>query len=160
MSGTWRTPSGCARSSTPAWAPRPTPRWTSSPGWVRRTLGVPVALVSLVRAEQQVLPGMAGLSEPWATTRALPLGHTFCRHIVTTARPLVLADARRHPLHRDTPAGPELGVVAYAGVPVTDEAGNVLGALSAVDTEARSWTDDQLATLRDIAPARPSCACA
>ncbi len=131
----------------------PDPEMDHFAAWVRRALGVPVALVSLTRTDRQVLPGAAGLREPWATTRSLPLGHLFCHHLVTTGRPLVITDARRHPRHRDTPAVLDLGVVAYAGVPLADGAGNVLGALCAVDTEPRSWTDDQLATLRDIARA-------
>ena len=122
-------------------------------GWVRRALGVPVALVSLVQTDQQVFPGMAGLPEPWATKRSTPLTHSFCRHVVVTARPLVIDDARTQPLVRDNLAVLDLGVVAYAGMPLTDEAGNVLGSLCAIDTEPRTWTPEQLDTLNDIARA-------
>ena len=38
---------------------------------VRRWLGVPIALVSLVEPDRQVFPGMAGLPEPWATSRSI-----------------------------------------------------------------------------------------
>jgi GAF domain-containing protein len=131
----------------------PDPEMDFFAGWVRRALGVPFALVSLVRADRHVLPGAAGLPEPWASTRALPLGRLFCRDVVTTGRPLAVTDARRHPLPGDTLTLLDLGVVAYAGVPLADGAGNVLGALCAADTEARSWTDDQLTALRDIARA-------
>jgi hypothetical protein len=69
--------------------------------------------VSLVRADQQILPGMAGLQEPWAAKRALPLGHLFCRHVAsqtfidtrtvddvrTRLRELVTAEL--HPVHVD-----------------------------------------------------------
>src|SRR3954447_4112722 len=61
---------------------------------VRRQLGVPVALVSLVDQEQQVFPGAAGLPEPWQTTRRTPLSHSFCQHVVAAERPLVIEDAR------------------------------------------------------------------
>ena len=46
---------------------------------VRRQLGVPVALVSLVDAHGQVFPGAAGLPEPWQTSRRTPLTHSFCQ---------------------------------------------------------------------------------
>ncbi len=131
----------------------PDPEMDFYAGWVCRALGVPVALVSLVRADRQVFPGMAGLPEPWATTRATPLSHSFCRHAVATAQPLTITDAREHPLVRGNPAVSDPGVVAYADVPLVDDAGNVLGSLCAIDTEPRVWTAEELATLRDLARA-------
>ena len=120
---------------------------------VHRWLGVPIALVSLVGADRQVFPGMTGLPEPWASSRAAPLSHSFCRHVVTSAEALIVSDAREHPLLRGGPAVDELGAVAYAGVPLTDEAGNVLGALCAIDRVPRQWTDAQLDLLRGLADA-------
>lgn len=129
----------------------PDPEMERLAAWVRRALGVPVALVSLVQAQQQVFPGMVGLPEPWAGKRSTPLSHSFCRHVVETAAPLVIPDAREHPLVRDNLAVPDLGVVAYAGMPLTDGAGTVLGSLCAIDTEPRAWRDDEIDTLREIA---------
>ena len=96
---------------------------------VQQRLGVPVALVSLVQAERQVFPGMVGLPAPFAGSRATPLSHSFCQHVVETAQPLVIADARTHPLVRRNLAVVDLGVVAYAGMPLTDGGGLVLGSL-------------------------------
>ena len=118
---------------------------------VRRQLGVPTALVSLVGPDEQVFPGAAGLPEPWQSTRRTPLTHSFCRHVVASARPLVIEDARRVPLVRDNPAVPELGVVAYAGMPLVDVDGRVIGSLCAVDSTPRRWTDADLAVLVDLA---------
>jgi hypothetical protein len=47
--------------------------------WARRAIGVPAAVVSLVQSERQVFSGMAGLPEPWASTRSAPLRYSFCR---------------------------------------------------------------------------------
>src|SRR4051794_16645954 len=118
---------------------------------VRRRLGVPVALVSLVQPDQQVFPGMAGLPEPWASRRSTPLSHSFCQHVVASARPLVVADSREHPLVRDNPAGPDLGVRAYAGMPLTTGDGLVLGSLGAIDTAPRQWSGAELDALADLA---------
>jgi GAF domain-containing protein len=118
---------------------------------VRRWLGVPVALVSLVQPDRQVFPGSSGLPEPWASTRLTPLSHSFCQHVVITAEPLIVTDAREHPLVRDNRAVAELGVIAYAGMPLTDAVGNVLGSLCAIDTEPRHWTEEHLDALRDLA---------
>ncbi|MFR9800944.1 GAF domain-containing SpoIIE family protein phosphatase [Pseudonocardia sp. RS010] len=121
--------------------------------WVRADVGVPVALVTLVRADEQVFPGLAGLPEPWASKRATPLSHSFCRHVVATGNPLVVVDARVDPRVRDNLAVPDLGVAAYAGMPLTDAEGRVLGSLCAIDVEPREWTEDELARLRRIARA-------
>ena len=118
---------------------------------VRRWLRVPVALVSLVEPGRQVFPGSAGLPQPWATARCTPLSHSFCRHVVTSGAPLVITDARAHELTAGSPAVTELGVVAYAGMPLTDQDGHVLGSLCAIDTQPHEWTPDELDVLRDLA---------
>ncbi|WP_328647112.1 SpoIIE family protein phosphatase [Amycolatopsis sp. NBC_00348] len=118
---------------------------------VRVQLRVPVALVSLVEPDRQVFPGMQGLPEPWATARHTPLSHSFCQHVVITGEPLVLTDARTVALTSDNLAIPDLGVVAYAGIPLTDSDGHVLGSLCAIDTRPRTWTGDEIATLTDLA---------
>jgi GAF domain-containing protein len=120
---------------------------------VHRWLGVPVALVSLVEPDRQVFPGMTGLPEPWATSRSSPLEYSFCWHVVAAGEPLVVSDAREHPLLLDSPAVDQLGIAAYAGMPLTDEAGNVLGALCVADSAPRRWTDTQLDLLRGLADA-------
>ena len=51
---------------------------------------------------------------------------------------MVLPDARLHPALRDNLAVPELGVVAYAGMPLTDLEGRVLGSLCAIDDKPHS----------------------
>lgn len=120
---------------------------------VRRLLDVPVALVSLVREDQQVFPGMVGLPQPWAARRSTPLTHSFCQHVVASGAPLVIEDAREHDLVRNNAAVPDLGVVAYAGMPLTDGAGNVLGSLCAIDSRPRRWDEQQLDLLGDLARA-------
>lgn len=119
---------------------------------VRASLGVPVALVTLVSAEEQVFPGAAGLPEPWQTQRSTPLSHSFCQYVVLSGEPLVVSDARDHPLVRDNLAIPDLGVVAYAGMPLRMD-GTVVGSLCAIDGEPRSWSERDVAVLRDLADA-------
>ncbi|WP_431884713.1 GAF domain-containing SpoIIE family protein phosphatase [Micromonospora wenchangensis] len=116
-------------------------------------LDVPVALVSLVTETRQFFPGAVGLPEPWAARRQTPLSHSFCQHVIDTEIPLVLPDARLYPRVRDNLAVPELGVVAYAGMPLTDLDGRVLGSLCAIDSKPRAWTKAQLRTLADLAAA-------
>jgi GAF domain-containing protein len=120
-------------------------------GLVRRLLGVPVALVSLVGDDRQYFPGQSGLAEPWQTKRETPLTHSFCQHVVVEGRGKVYPDARLDPQVRGNLAIPDLGVAAYAGMPLTDTDGRTLGSLCAIDTEPRDWTANELAILSDLA---------
>ncbi|GAA4862016.1 PP2C family protein-serine/threonine phosphatase [Actinomycetospora straminea] len=131
--------------------PRPDPDMEWYAERVRRWLDVPVALVSLVRPDEQVFPGAAGLAEPYRSTRRTPLSHSFCQHVVLTGTPLVVEDSRDHPLVRDNLAVRDLAVVAYAGMPLTDAAGNVLGSLCAIDVRPRRWRSTELDALADLA---------
>jgi hypothetical protein len=117
----------------------------------RSVLDAPVALVSLVDHERQVFACALGLSEPWATQRATPLSHSFCRHAVVRRAPLVVQDARRHPDLQDNPAIQDLGVIAYLGIPLVTADDAVLGTLCVIDHEPRAWTRDQVALLSDLA---------
>jgi len=120
---------------------------------VTRLLGVPVALVSLVDERGQHFPGLAGLGGWAGEQRSTPLTHSFCQHVVTSESMLVVTDAAVHPLVRDNEAHTELGVVAYAGVPLRSTDGHTYGALCAIDTTPVVWTAEQLAILEDLAAA-------
>lgn len=100
---------------------------------------MPVALVSLVDYQRQFFAGQVGLAEPWAANRATPLSHSFCRVVVASAQPLVVEDARDHPAVTGNSVSVDLGVVAYAGFPLADVHGRVLGLLCAIDHELRRW---------------------
>ncbi|MFC4034329.1 SpoIIE family protein phosphatase [Streptomyces polygonati] len=120
---------------------------------VSKLIDVPVALVSLVETDRQVFPGQIGLSEPWASSRQTPLSHSLCQHVVASGSPLVLPDVREDERTWASMAIGGMGVVAYAGMPLTDTAGNVLGSLCAIDTIPREWTRQELANLDDLAAA-------
>ncbi|MEU9977689.1 SpoIIE family protein phosphatase [Streptomyces sp. NPDC051014] len=116
-------------------------------------LHAPISLVSLVDADRQFFPGMTGLDDPWASERQTPLTHSLCRHVVADGRPLVVHDARADPRTRQSLAIPELGVIGYAGMPLTDADGHVLGSLCAIDTRPRTWSEHDLSVLEDLAAA-------
>jgi two-component system CheB/CheR fusion protein len=117
-----------------------------------RVLRCPVALVSLVDADRQFFKSCVGLPEPWRSRRQTALSHSFCQHAVTAGQPLVIEDARRHPLVKDNLAVRDLGVIAYAGIPLRS-AGEVLGSFCAIDTEPRQWSADEVETLVALAGA-------
>jgi signal transduction histidine kinase len=114
-------------------------------------LDVPVALVSLVDEDRQFFKSCLGLPEPWSSQRETPLSHSFCQHAVASAEPLVIEDARDHPLVRDNLAIRDLDVIAYAGFPLTTSDGAVLGTFCAIDSTPRKWTDEEVAFVREMA---------
>jgi GAF domain-containing protein len=118
-----------------------------------RILRAPVSLVSLVTADRQFFKSCLGLPEPWSTDRETLLSHSFCQHAVSLREPLIIEDARTHPLVRDNLAIRDLNVVAYAGIPLITRDGHALGALCTIDDKPRLWTSDQIETLKDIAAA-------
>jgi GAF domain-containing protein len=118
---------------------------------VSEVLHVPVALVSLVDVGGQVFPGAVGLPQPWAAERWTPLSHSFCRHVVTSGDPLVVANANDDPLVSENLAIMELGVIAYAGVPLRSSTGPVVGSMCAIDHRPREWTELELSDLTTIA---------
>jgi len=50
-----------------------------------------------------------------------------------------MSDAREHPLVADNLAVRDLGVVAYAGMPLVLADGHAVGALCAIDGTPRVW---------------------
>jgi len=116
-----------------------------------KVLNAPVTLVSLVDSNRQYFKSQCGLKEPVASARETPLSHSFCKHVVGSGEPLVVSDARRHPVLHSNPAIEDMQVVAYAGVPLRDSKGFVLGSFCAIDHQPRSWTNHELEILRGLA---------
>ena len=114
-------------------------------------IGVPIAFLTLVDARRQFFTSAHGLPEPWQSRRETPLSHSFCQHVVLSREPLVIRDARRHPLVCDSLAIPELGVLAYAGHPVTAPDGTVLGSFAVADVRPRDWTEQEARAVAEFA---------
>jgi signal transduction histidine kinase len=118
---------------------------------VCRLLGAPCALVSLVGADRQFFKSAVGLPQPWLLRRGTSLLHSLCQHVVAAGEPLLVRDASTHPITAGSLAVPELGVMAYLGMPLATPDGQVLGALCAIDTQPREWRPEDAAALRDLA---------
>lgn len=110
-----------------------------------KVLGAPVSLVSLVDADRQFFKSAAGLD-----LKETPLSHSFCQHVVSTGKPLVVNDARQHPLVSNNKAIDDLGVVGYLGMPIHTSSGFNIGSLCVIDHEPRQWTQDEIEILQDL----------
>ena len=116
-------------------------------------LNVDVALVSIVENEldRQFFAGQVGLGAPWCDSRQTPLSHSFCQYVKASAAPLIVQDAREDDLLKTNRAVDVLGVIAYLGVPIHDPAGAPIGALCAICSRPRKWTDHEQSILTKIA---------
>ncbi|MDQ2907775.1 MAG: SpoIIE family protein phosphatase [Candidatus Eremiobacteraeota bacterium] len=103
-------------------------------------LDVPAAAVNFVGPERQVFKGCAGMPEPYASTRELPLTWGYCPSAVTLREPLFIADVRTDPTFAQNRAAEVVGVVAYGGVPLIDDGGHALGTVCAMDVVPRDWS--------------------
>ncbi|CAA9344127.1 MAG: hypothetical protein AVDCRST_MAG40-2550, partial [uncultured Gemmatimonadaceae bacterium] len=107
-----------------------------------RALHAPIAQVNLITDSGQV-PIAAFVeppedASPWR--RPVSLDYSFCQHAVTSGAPVLIEDARAHPLTRDSPVTRDVGVVGYLSVPIrlrTADAspGPVLGTVCVVDRQ-------------------------
>jgi GAF domain-containing protein len=115
-------------------------------------LGLPVSLVSVVLDEALHVAGFHGPEGLWlAETRGHPVEWSFCATSVRTRGEVVVEDAATHPEHRGNPLVTQDGVRCYAGVPLISSRGHVLGNLCVVGLEQRTFAEEDLAVLRELA---------
>jgi len=121
-------------------------------------LGAPIALLTLVESEREVLRSSCGLPTEWASGGRSPLPFCLAEEIMRSGRPLLIEDLLAHPAAAMEDEG--LHLASYAGVPLHAEDESVLGVLSAVDRVDRRWTAREVHVLeelssiaaRDVAP--------
>ena len=126
----------------------PTPGFDRLTRLASRLLRAPVSLVSLVDDHRQFFKSAVGFDEG---LRETPLSHSFCQYVVRSGAPFVVPDAKADERVQDNLAISELGVAAYAGVPLVTSTGDVLGSFCVIDTEPRAWTDEDLQLLEELA---------
>jgi diguanylate cyclase (GGDEF)-like protein len=112
-----------------------------------RVVDAPAAIISLVDGDEEFLPGAFGLPEPWRRERRLPPSHSLAAHVILHGGPLVTGDARHDPLLKTSPAIGELGIVAYAGIPLSTSDGHVIGSIAVIDTAPRVWSPTEIGWL-------------
>ncbi|SFB41765.1 hypothetical protein SAMN05192575_11116 [Nocardioides alpinus] len=109
------------------------------------------SMVTLVEVDRQVFPSVEGLAGSLVEPDETPISHSLCQFVVMNDAPLVVSDARTHPVLAGHPAVESGDVVAYAGYPVHAPDGAVMGALCVIDEVARTWTPEHLSGLQDLA---------
>ncbi|MDD7922317.1 PP2C family protein-serine/threonine phosphatase [Actinomycetospora chibensis] len=111
----------------------------------------PIALVS--RLEDDGVRVWHAAPGTDAIDREVPVAETLCRLVADAQRPVVVPDADRASRDGESDAVLAVGIRAWAGFPIRDTDGAVLGSLTVVDTRSRPWTGEQVRRLAGIARA-------
>ncbi|WP_052428757.1 GAF domain-containing protein [Mycolicibacterium rufum] len=114
-------------------------------------LDAPHALVSLVDVDRQFFKSAAGMELQTPEERQTPLERSICQYAVANGQPLILEDARTDPVFKNHPAVLDGTVVAYLGIPLTDDTGQSIGTLCVYDTKPRLWGTGHVQVLNDLA---------
>lgn len=101
-------------------------------------MDAPIGIVNLIDTQQHLV-GQFGLGEPFATSREASIDTGFCPSAFFAGHPLHIEDAAEDPAFAGHPARSELGFAAYAGCPLRDADGHLIGTLCVVDTRPRRW---------------------
>lgn len=108
---------------------------------------VPTVLVSLVEKDRQWFPGRVGFD-----ASQTPIEQSFCRHTIQNAGVMVVNDASQDPRFADnvlvTSPG---GIRFYAGAPLCNQHGDVLGSFCLIDQVPRELQPAEQAVLEDFA---------
>ncbi|MEU6868022.1 GAF domain-containing protein [Streptomyces sp. NPDC046876] len=121
---------------------------------VAGALDAPYAGVNFVGEERQFFAGLHHTPDAPASgypARVLPRDHGYCPHVVVRRRALVLEDVRDFARFAGNAVVDECGVRSYAGAPLTDARGMVLGTVCVVDLEPRRWGLQGLAAVKALA---------
>lgn len=118
-----------------------------------RFASAPVALVTLVDSDRQFFKSCLGLPEPWLSRRQTPLTHSFCQYNRVAKQPLIIEDARVHPLFKENLAIRDLKVIAYLGIPLVTSDGYVLGSFCVIDHKPRHWSGEDVEVVENLAAA-------
>ncbi len=134
------------------WAQGPTPELNALAAEAAEAMGGTSVYITLVGEDELRYAGKPG-DDP-DDGRALP--RAYCQHVVETGRPFVVFDAACDPTVAGSAAAAG-GLLAYAGSPITDAGGHVLGAVCACAPDAREWSKDDLDTLDRFAMRAGGC---
>jgi signal transduction histidine kinase len=107
----------------------------------------PMSSVTLIDADRQWFAGKTGLANDED-----PRAVSFCARVVEQGTPMIVPDARAHPMFRDYAnviGQPHIRL--YAGAPLIDEDGYLLGTVCVLDDKPRQIGDRQQDVLVQLA---------
>lgn len=115
------------------------------------SVSTPIALITLVDADQMYVAGSHGAPPSASSARTAPISASFCQYVVSGDRPVAVDDSRANPAVSGHWAEQGHHLLAYLGHPVRDPTGQPVGAICVVDTVPRRWTEPNVASLGEAA---------
>jgi diguanylate cyclase (GGDEF)-like protein len=111
----------------------------------RKSMGVRVAAITLVDKDRQWFKSVEG----WEISE-LPKSHSLCLPTISKCELVIIEDMQADPAYSSNPlvtGGPKFRF--YAGFPLVDASGTVVGTFCVYDTKPRSVTASDVQSLRD-----------
>ena len=105
--------------------------------------------VSLANNDTLFSIGITGALGPDNMNRKHIIGDTVCGFTIARNERLVLEDARLDEELSDVPFVESGGIVAYLGQPLCDESAKPIGAICAVSSKPKKWTDTDILNLQN-----------
>jgi predicted PurR-regulated permease PerM/GAF domain-containing protein len=121
---------------------------------------VPLAMVSFIEENRQnvraahgplLVPDASGAVLVTPEELSLPRPLSMCGHVVANAQTMVVPDVSRDLRFVGNPALQAKGVRFYAGAPLRDSAGHVLGTLCLLDVDPRALSQREVKLLEAMA---------
>lgn len=113
----------------------------------KRLFGVPISVVCLVDEDRQWFKSCLGL-----TVSETPRDISFCGYAILGSEIFIIPDAAKDERFADNPMVlNEPNIRFYAGCPLRTLNGSKLGTLCIMDQKPRSFSDEDLEILRDLA---------
>jgi GAF domain-containing protein len=115
-------------------------------------LDAPIGLVTIVLDSAQLVAGRFGIDGTWLDAAdGSPVEWSFCANVVRTGSPYLVQDAVTDELQHDNPMVTVDGLRSYAGAPIVDHDGNVLGSCCAIGVTAREFLPAEIEGLQSLA---------
>jgi GAF domain-containing protein len=115
-----------------------------------RTAGLlhaPVSMISVVLDSSQFIIGQHGVSGWISEVQGTPAEWALCSHTVLAGEPYCITDGTADPVHAANPLLAMTPLRSYAGVPLRDDSGQVLGAHCVIDVTPRTFTEHDITVL-------------
>lgn len=117
-----------------------------------RFLGFPICILSIADPMQLIFKAAVGLSRlglmnTLASSRRLPLGDSFCTHVIDSEQVLAIEHAANNESFSYAFLSQRYGIQSYLGVPLFTTDGCCIGTLAVMDLIPRTFTEQDIGFL-------------
>ncbi len=113
-------------------------------------LHAPLALISLVDSDRDIILGQVGLPPAIAQSQEIKDSPSFCQLTIAQDGPVIINDTHAVPTLRLFPSVQNSGVRAHLGIPLTYQ-GQPVGNCCVIDFKPRNWTSEDVQNITKLA---------